>query len=199
MSDADDAAPETDAPERPAMPGDAGRARRLEEMVRVDHAGEHGAVAIYRGQRAVFDRLPHKRRIARQLAEMERDEQAHLDAFDELILSRGGRPTALMPLWSAAGYALGVATALLGERAAHACTEAVEDVIEGHYQNQIDELDTLGGEDALRDQFAQFRAEEIAHKDLAVAEGAKEAPGYAVLSTLIKAGCRAAIKASEKI
>lgn len=183
----------------PRAPGDSGRARRVAEMIRVDHAGEHGAVAIYRGQSAIFGRRPSTRRIARQTEAMAAEEQAHLDAFDALIVSRKVRPTALMPLWSAAGFALGAATALLGPRAAHACTEAVEDVIESHYGRQIEELEALGGEDALKEAFARFRAEEVAHKDLAIAEGAREAPGYPLLSALIKLGCRAAIRLSEKI
>lgn len=183
----------------PTAPGDSGRARRTEEMIRVDHAGEYGAVAIYRGQRAVFDRVASKRRISRQLAEMEDDEQAHLDAFDALLAERRVRPTALAPLWNAAGYALGAATALMGERAAHACTEAVETVIEGHYGRQIEELRARGDEPDLADRFERFREEELAHRDLAVEEGAKSAPGYPVLSRVIAAGCRAAIKISEKI
>lgn len=186
------------APARLPMPGDGAQDRRVEEMIRVDHAGEYGAVAIYRGQRAVFDKRPGKQRIASQLAEMEADEQAHLDAFDALIQERRARPTALMPLWNVAGFALGAATALMGERAAHACTEAVEDVIEGHYREQVDELTALD-EPGLARQFEQFRQEEIAHRDLAVEEGAKDAVGYPLLSGLIKAGCRLAIKVSEKI
>ena len=184
---------------RPSLPGDAGRARRTEEMLRVDHAGEHGAVAIYRGQLAVFGKLPGKRRIARQLEEMAEHEQEHLDAFDALLLERRVRPTALAPLADAAGFALGVATALMGERAAHACTEAVETVIEEHYGDQVEELRTLGGEEALADQFAQFQAEEAEHKHIAIEGGAREAVGYPVLSGLIKLGCRAAIKVCEKV
>lgn len=172
--------------------------KRTEEMVRVDHAGEYGAVAIYRGQRAVFERRSGKRRIAEQLAQMEAEEQAHLDAFDKLILERGVRPTAMAPLWNAAGFGLGVATALLGEKAAHACTEAVESVIEGHYDDQVRELEAKG-ETELSAMFAKFRDEETAHKDLAIEEGAHEAPGYPVLSAAIKLGCRLAIKVTEKI
>ncbi len=183
----------------PSLPGDGGKTRRVEEMIRVDHAGEYGAVAIYRGQRAVFDKRPTRQRIASQLAQMEADEQHHLDTFDQLILSRNLRPTALLPLWNIAGYGLGVVTALLGERAAHACTEAVESVIEEHYDDQVAELRQFGDEDALADTFAQFREEEIAHKDLAVEEGAKEAPGYGLLSRAIKLGCRLAIRVSEKV
>lgn len=167
-------------------------------MIRVDHAGEYGAVAIYRGQRAVFDRLRSKARIASQLEEMQADEQHHLDAFDEMIQSGQSRPTALMPLWSVAGYGLGVATALLGEKAAHACTEAVESVIEKHYDDQVQELERFG-ETELAAKFATFRDEETAHKDLALGEGAKEAVGYPLLSNVIKLGCRLAIKVSEKV
>ena len=108
------------------LPGKRRNPDRIQEMIRVDHAGEYGAVAIYRGQRAIFDKLPHKARIANQLEEMEADEQAHLDAFDDLIFQHKARPTALAPIWNVAGQALGAATALMGERAAHACTEAVE-------------------------------------------------------------------------
>ncbi len=183
----------------PRLPGDGGKARRVEEMIRVDHAGEYGAVAIYRGQRAVFDKRSTRQRIAAQLAQMEADEQHHLDTFDQLIISRGLRPTALLPLWNLAGYGLGVVTALMGERAAHACTEAVESVIEEHYDDQVAELRRFGDEDALADTFAQFREEETAHKELAVEEGAKEAPGYGLLSRAIKLGCRLAIRVSEKV
>lgn len=184
---------------RPGSPGDGGRARRVAEMLRVDHAGEYGAVAIYRGQRAVFDRRAKTRRIAKQLKRMEAEEQRHLGAFDALLAERRARPTALAPLWNAAGYALGVTTALMGERAAHACTEAVESVIEKHYQSQVDELATADAEPELARTFAEFREDEIAHHDLAVEEGAHEAAGYPVLSRLIKAGCRLAIRVSEKV
>lgn len=171
---------------------------RLEEMIRVDHAGEYAAVAIYRGQRAVFEKLPGKERIIDQLEEMEAEEQDHLDAFDDLIRDNGVRPTAFMPIWHVAAHGLGVATALLGEKAAHACTEAVESVIEGHYDRQVTELEGRG-ETELATKFAKFRDEETAHKDLAVEEGAHEAPAYPILSSVIKAGCRLAIRVSEKI
>jgi ubiquinone biosynthesis monooxygenase Coq7 len=168
-------------------------------MLRVDHAGEYGAVAIYRGQRAVLSRAARTRATAVEIHEMERQEQGHLDAFDALLVERGVRPTALTPVWSAAGYALGVATALLGPRAAHACTEAVETVIEDHYGAQIDELARSGVEPELKSRFEAFRADEIAHKEAAVAAGARDAPGYPALAALIRLGCRAAIRISEKI
>lgn len=171
---------------------------RREEMLRVDHAGEYGAVAIYRGQLAVFERQAGRERITEQLKEMAGQEQEHLDAFDKLLNAGSVRPTALSPVWNAAGFALGAATALLGEKAAHACTEAVETVIEEHYGDQITELEAAG-ETELAARVTKFRDEEVAHKELAAAEGAAEAPAYPVLSALIRFGCRAAIRISEKV
>jgi ubiquinone biosynthesis monooxygenase Coq7 len=186
------------APREPLnFPGrGAGRAR-LAEQLRVDHAGELGAVWIYRGQRAVFDAARGQSDIAGQLKEMQGHEAVHLQAFDDLLSARRVRPTVMAPLWRLAGFALGAGTALLGEKAAHACTEAVETVIEGHYAEQIRELATR--EPDLADQLAGFRADELAHRDHAVAAGARSAPGYGLLSTVIQAGCRAAIKLAEKI
>jgi 3-demethoxyubiquinol 3-hydroxylase len=171
---------------------------RRQEMLRVDHAGEYGAVAIYRGQLAVFERQHGRERITGQLKEMAGQEQEHLDAFDKLLNAGSVRPTALSPVWNAAGFALGAATALLGEKAAHACTEAVETVIEEHYGDQITELEAAG-ETELAARMTKFRDEEVAHKELATSEGAAEAPGYPLLSAFIRFGCRAAIRISEKI
>jgi ubiquinone biosynthesis monooxygenase Coq7 len=181
----------------PPRPGvDAPRAR-LAEILRVDHAGELGAVHIYRGQRAVLNHAPGKDRIAYQLQEMEGQEAGHLAAFDRLLTERRVRPTLLAPVWRAAGFALGAGTALLGEKAAHACTEAVESVIEAHYAGQIAELDAR--EPDLTADLVRFRNDELAHRDMAVDEGARDAPGYPLLSALIRAGCRVAIKVSEKL
>jgi 3-demethoxyubiquinol 3-hydroxylase len=174
------------------------RKDRRDEMLRVDHAGEYGAVAIYRGQLAVFVRQHGKERIIGQLRGMAQEEQDHLDAFDKMLAAGHVRPTALSPVWNAAGFALGAATALLGEKAAHACTEAVETVIEEHYGDQVTELNAAG-EDELAAKMAKFQEEEVAHKDLAAAEGAAEAPGYPILSAVIRTGCRLAIRISEKI
>ncbi len=172
---------------------------RLKEMLRVDHAGEYGAVAIYKGQQAVFGKNHKTREIAAKLAEMEAEEQRHLDAFDDLLNENEVRPTALGPIWNVAGFGLGVVTALMGEKAAHACTEAVETVIEKHYAEQIDELEGQDEHSELRDRFIEFREDELHHRDIAIEEGAREAPGYGVLSRVIKAGCHAAIRISEKI
>jgi ubiquinone biosynthesis monooxygenase Coq7 len=179
------------------MPGESVRDRRLAEMIRVDHAGEYGAVQIYRGQRAVFERIEGKSHAARLITEMEQGEQEHLKTFDRLIAERGVRPTVMAPLWRVAGFGLGAVTALMGERAAHACTEAVEEVIEEHYGRQSSALRGVDAE--LKHVVDRFREEEIAHKNTAIEQGARHAPGYAVLSAVIKFGCRAAIRISEKV
>ncbi len=179
------------------MPGQAAPSREIEEMIRVDHAGEFGAVQIYRGQRAVFDRSARKSHAASLVAEMEAGEEEHLKTFDRLVAERGVRPTLMAPLWRVAGFGLGAATALLGEKAAHACTEAVEEVIEEHYARQSEALGASDPE--LKSVIDRFREDELAHKQTAIEQGAQDAPGYVVLSTLIKLGCRAAIKISEKI
>lgn len=182
---------------RPAAPGRRFVQDRVAEMLRVDHAGEFGATRIYEGQRAVFSRLPGARKIAAQLAEQEADEAVHKAAFDKLLLERKVRPTLLAPIWGAAGFGLGVVTALMGEKAAHACTAAVEEVIEDHYREQIEELGDH--EPELSAMISRFRDEEIAHKDQAIAEGAKEAFGHPVLEAVIKAGCRVAIAVCQKV
>ncbi len=130
---------------------------------------------------------------------MAEDEEVHLDAFNKVVTEEGVRPTLMNPIWGAAGFAMGAVTALMGEKAAHACTAAVEEVIDEHYQAQIRELDQEGAEPELRDMVEKFRLEEIEHKEKAIAEGAEETPGYPVLSGAIKAACRLAIRVSEKI
>jgi len=178
-----------------AKPGP--RARRIGEMLRVDHAGEYGAVAIYRGQRAVFSKRPHKAETAAVIENMEAGEKEHLTTFDALLAERRVRPSLLSPIWNAAGFGLGAATALMGEKAAMACTEAVEDVIEKHYAAQADALDGL--EPELAALIRRFRKDEIGHKQTAKDAGARQAPGYGLLATAIRAGCRAAIKIAEKV
>ncbi|PHR61598.1 MAG: demethoxyubiquinone hydroxylase family protein [Robiginitomaculum sp.] len=189
---------------RPARPGgtSGGAAKtlsspRIAEMLRVDHAGEYAAVAIYSAQAKVFGRSHQTRKIAAQLQHMCEEEQEHLDAFDALLLEHKAKPTVLLPIWNIASTGLGVATALMGEKAAHACTEAVESVIEQHYAEQIEE--TKNSDKELCARFTQFREDELRHRDLAIESGAKEAPAYPVLSAVIKAGCRMAIRLSEKI
>jgi ubiquinone biosynthesis monooxygenase Coq7 len=181
----------------PHRPGQGATAARLAEILRVDHAGEMAAVQIYRGQRAVLGASKGHERITGQLAEMEGHEAVHLARFDALLTDHGVRPTAMTPVWRLAAFALGAGTALLGEKAAHACTEAVEDVIEQHYAGQVAEL--ADREPELAAELSKFRDEELAHRDHAVEEGARDALGYPILAAVIRAGCKAAIKISEKL
>ena len=175
------------------LPGDPAPEELIARMIRVDHAGEYGAKRIYDGQLAVLGRSGAAPAI-RQMAEAE---QAHLDTFDELLVERRVRPTALAPVWHLAGYALGAASALLGERAAMACTVAVEEVIEEHYAGQAQKL----GEDesALRQTLDEFGADEARHRETGLAHGAERAPGYEALSAAVKRGTRLAIWLSERI
>lgn len=178
----------------PPRPGRGATAARLAEILRVDHAGELAAVQIYKGQRAVMGEASP---AGRHFAEMQAQEAVHLARFDQLLTERRVRPTAFAPVWRLAGFALGAGTALLGEKAAHACTEAVETVIEEHYAGQVAEL--AAREPELAAELATFREEELAHRDFAVGEGAREAPGYGLLAAIIRTGCRAAIRISEKV
>jgi len=180
----------------PPRPGPGESRHRREEILRVDHAGELAAVHIYRGQNAVFGGTPHQA-LASDFKRMEGEEQTHLDAFEALLRQEKVRPTVMTPVWRLAALGLGVGTALLGEKAAHACTEAVESVIGEHYDDQIAEMKDRDPE--LAAQLTQFRDDELGHHDHAVAEGAREAPAYPLLSAVIKAGCRLAIRISEKI
>ena len=183
---------------RPAVrPGRGADRARLAEILRVDHAGELGAVAIYQGQRAVFAALETPPALAAELEDMAAHEAVHLAAFDRLLTEHGVRPTVLTPLWRLAGFALGAGTALMGEKAAHACTEAVESVIEQHYADQIGELQVR--EPVLAQELSGYRDDELSHRDQAIAGGARDAPGYRVLSAVIGAGCRAAIRLAEKV
>jgi len=162
-------------------------------MIRVDHAGEYGAVRIYEGQLAILG----NRASGDTIRHMAEQEQHHLKTFDRLVNERRVRPTALEPLWRMAGFALGAATALMGEKAAFACTAAVEEAIDEHYAQQIADL---GDRDpALKQTVEEFRADEAVHRQTALDHGAEQAPGYRFLSGAIKAGCRVAIKLSEKI
>ncbi len=166
------------------------------EMIRVDQAGEFGATRIYAGQLAVMgDRGPHSAEI-RGMAEQE---AGHRAEFDALMARRGVRPTALQPLWNAAGFALGAGTALLGPEAAMACTAAIETEIDAHYSHQLDELERDGDDPELAEMIARFREDEIEHRDAAFAAGAERAPAYPLLSAVIRMGCRAAIRISQKI
>ncbi|MFZ4125588.1 MAG: demethoxyubiquinone hydroxylase family protein [Rickettsiales bacterium] len=175
------------------IPGDFSKAHHIDRMIRVDHAGEYGAQRIYAGQLAVLRRDATAPEIARMAAQ----EQAHLARFNQLMTERRARPSALLPFWHVAGYALGAGTALLGPKAAMACTVAVESVIAEHYQQQLETMPE--GEIELRDTVAQFREEEIEHHDIGLDHDAENAPAYELLSGVIKRGCRAAIWLAERV
>lgn len=163
-------------------------------MLRVDQAGEYGATRIYAGQLAV---IGQDRPAGRVIARMANQERRHLERFDALMEERGVRPTALQPLWKVAGFALGAATALMSERAAMACTDAIETEIDRHYSKQLAELGDSDPE--LAADIEAFRAEELEHRDTAREHGATETLGYPLLTAAIRAGCRVAIGLSKRI
>lgn len=164
------------------------------EMLRVDQAGEFGATRIYAGQLAVMgNRGPH----SAEIAAMAEQEAGHRAKFDALLARRGVRPTALQPVWSAAGFALGAATALIGPEAAMACTAAIETEIDRHYTEQLEELGDQDPE--LAEMIREFRDDEREHRDAALAAGAEKAPAYPLMFHAIRLGCRAAIALSKRI
>ena len=166
----------------------------LEQIIRVDHAGEYGATRIYDGQIAVFGK--HSK-IGKTIQHMADQEQEHIDKFNELILEHRVRPTALLPIWNIAGFALGASTALLGEKAAMACTVAVEKVIGEHYQEQLDLLEDDHKD--LKKTISKFRDDELEHHDIGIEHDAESAPGYKIMSKVIELGCKTAIAISKKV
>ncbi len=178
------------------LPGDRPLEDEIDRILRVDHAGELGAVRIYEGQLAVMGERHPSSPVLRH---MEVQERRHLARFEDLLAERGARPSLLSPFWHVAGYALGAGTALLGPRAAMACTAAVEEVIDEHYAAQREWLDGVPGEEELRETIEEFRREEVEHRDEAIAHGAEHVPGYPLLAGLIRAACRLAIRLAERI
>ena len=175
------------------LPGDLTKDELIDRIIRVDHAGEFGAKRIYEGQLAVLRGKPE----AQAIEHMYQQELEHLRTFEKLMVERRVRPSALHPLWNAAGFALGAATALLGPKAAMACTVAVEEVIDQHYRAQSDKL---GADEApLKAKIDKFRAEELQHRDTGLEHGAQQAPAYPLLTGAIKAGSRLAIWLAERI
>ncbi|MBV9747798.1 MAG: demethoxyubiquinone hydroxylase family protein [Acetobacteraceae bacterium] len=173
-------------------PGD--RRESTDAMIRVDQAGEYGATRIYAGQLAILgDRHP----ASRAISHMAHQEERHRAFFDRLIVERGARPTLLQPFWHVAGFALGAVTAAIGPEAAMACTAAVETEIDKHYQQQLDQLGESDLE--LSGAIAEFQAEELEHRDHAIAHAAESTFGYPVLSGLIRLGCKVAIAAAKRI
>ena len=177
------------------LPGDPSKEQLLEQLIRVDHAGEYGAVRIYEGQLAVLK----KKSCAPIISHILEQEMVHKETFDNLISKHRVRPSALIPLWHLAGFALGATTAMMGEKAAMACTVGVEDAIDEHYQSQIEELEQYKDESELRDICIKFREEELKHRDTGIEHGAEQALGYEVLTSAVKAGSRLAIWLSKRI
>lgn len=175
------------------LPGDLTAKERIDRILRVDHAGEFGAVRIYEGQYSVLKNSED----AATIQHMKEQEEVHRAKFEQLLVERRVRPTLLTPFWNVAGFALGAGTALLGKEAAMACTEAVEEVIDEHYQHQLEELGEE--EEDLKAVIKKFRDEEIEHRDIARANGAAEAPGYELLTTAVKAGSKLAIWLSSRV
>jgi ubiquinone biosynthesis monooxygenase Coq7 len=166
---------------RRRLPGDPADGGLRARLLRVDHAGEYGARRIYEGQLAVLGR------------------GEHLRTFEGLLPARRVRPTLLQPVWHVAGFMLGAGTALLGERAAMACTVAVEEVIDEHYAKQVETIADDPAEAELTATLERFRADELAHRDIGLAHEAEQTPGYAALTGVIKAGSRLAIWLSERV
>lgn len=163
----------------------------LEQAIRVNHAGEYGAICIYSGQKFILK----KSSIIDKIIEMEEQEKKHFHYFNEKIKEQRVRPTVLLPIWRALGVSLGVVTAMMGKKAAMACTAAVEEVIGEHYKEQVLHLED--GE--LRETISKFRDEELEHRDIAIQHNAESALGYNVLSLFIKTSCKAAIYFSKLI
>jgi ubiquinone biosynthesis monooxygenase Coq7 len=175
------------------LPGDPTKEQLIDRIIRVDHAGEYGAKRIYEGQLAMLKGKPEAA-VVRRMYEQELE---HLKEFERLMVERRARPSALYPLWHVAGFALGAATALMGPKAAMACTVAVEEVIDEHYRHQAA---TLGSDEKpLQRTIEKFRADELHHRDAGLAHGAEQAPAYPALSAAIKAGSRLAIWLAERV
>lgn len=175
------------------LPGDLSETERMEQIIRVNQAGEYGAKRIYAGQLAILK----GRESEAKIKHMAEQEEEHLALFNKLIVERKVRPTALMPIWHVAGFALGAVTAMMGEKAAMACTVAVEEVIDEHYKGQLDEIND--SEADLKKNIEKFRAEELEHRDIGLANGAEETPAYPILTTAIKTMSRAAIWLSTRV
>lgn len=175
------------------LPGEKSHAAFVDEVIRVDHAGEYGAQRIYAGQLAVLKNTP----CAPTLRHMAEQETEHLHAFEQLVKTRGARPTVLMPLWHVLGFAMGAGSALLGEKAAMACTVGVERVIAEHYAEQHARLDD--SEDELKQKIARFRDEELEHHDIGLDNGAEKTPFYHLFAGAVSAATRLAIGLSKRI
>jgi len=169
----------------------------LEEIIRVDHAGERGAIKIYEGQLLALKTFKQDEDLKKQIEEMKEHEKEHYEFFDQEIQKRNIKPTKLLPVWDLLGITLGFGTAMLGKKAAMLCTASVEEVIDGHYKSQTYKLED--DEKELKSKINKFRDDELAHKDIAYESGATKEGFYGLLDKVIKTSSRLAIKISEKI
>ena len=170
---------------------------KIEEFIRVDHAGERGAVKIYEGQLLALNTLVKDDKLKKVVEDMKIHEKEHCEFFEKEIKKRNIKPTKLLPLWDLLGVTLGFGSTLLGKKAAMLCTASVEEVIDKHYQNQIDQLGP--DEKDLKKKIIKFREDELHHKDIAYEEGATKSGLYSIMDKIIKTGSKIAINISEKI
>ena len=171
--------------------------KKLEEFIRVDHAGERGAIKIYEGQLLALKTFKKDPELLKMVEEMKKHEQEHSDFFENEIRERNIKPTKFLPLWDLLGVGLGFGSTILGKKAAMLCTASVEEVIDKHYQNQIDQLQN--DEKRLKDKIKKFRADELEHKDIAYQNGATKKGLYSIMDKIIKTGSKIAINISEKV
>ena len=170
---------------------------KVEEFIRVDHAGERGAVKIYEGQLLALNTLVKNEDLKKTIEEMKVHETEHCQFFEKEIKKRNIRPTKFLPLWDLLGVGLGFGSALLGKKGAMLCTASVEEVIDKHYLNQINQLGSE--EKELKKKITKFREDELHHKDIAYEEGASKKGFYSILDKIIKTGSKIAINISEKV
>ena len=170
---------------------------KVEEFIRVDHAGERGAIKIYEGQLLALNTFVKDENLKKTIEKMKNHEKEHLDFFNEEIRRRNIKPTKLLPLWDLLGVGLGFSSAIIGKKATMLCTASVEEVIDEHYQNQINELDS--DEKVLKEKIKKFRDDELHHRDIAYQQGASKKGLYSILDKIIKTGSKVAINISEKI
>jgi ubiquinone biosynthesis monooxygenase Coq7 len=171
--------------------------KKLEEFIRVDHAGERGAIKIYEGQLLALNTLVNNDDLKQKIYEMKKHEEEHSNFFDNEIEKRNINPTKLLPLWDLLGLGLGFGSAILGKKAAMLCTASVEEVIDEHYKNQINQIEV--DEKDLKEKIIKFRQDELDHKDIAYEEGATKKGLYSIMDKVLKTGSKIAIKVSEKI
>ena len=171
--------------------------KKIEEFIRVDHAGERGAIKIYEGQLLALNTVFKDEKLKKTIEEMKLNEKEHLDFFEKELKKRNIKPTKFLPIWDLLGVGLGFGTTLLGKKAAMLCTASVEEVIDEHYQKQINQIED--DEKQLKKKIIKFKEDELHHKDIAYDEGASKEGIYSILDKIIKTGSRIAISISEKV